>query len=136
MSAGASPNKRRAGEVMGGGFVADPRPPVRGDTVVGVRCGACGYPSAPAAPWCPSCQSRDQEPAAFGPGGTVWSSTLVQIPVGRWKPPYAIAYVDLDDGPRVLAHLASPEIVKAGTRVRITHGDEGGDLHVTTEGVR
>ncbi|MCC2658497.1 MAG: hypothetical protein K0Q76_3605 [Panacagrimonas sp.] len=130
MSTGASPNKRRAGEAMGGGFVADPRPQVQADQVLGVRCAACGYPSAPAAPWCPVCQSREQKPASFGPGGTVWSSTLVQIPVGRWKPPYAIAYVDLDEGPRVLAHLASPAIVKAGTRVRIVGADEGGDLLV------
>ena len=130
MSTGASPNKRRAGEAMGGGFVADPRPQVQADQVLGVRCAACGYPSAPAAPWCPVCQSREQKPANFGPGGTVWSSTLVQIPVGRWKPPYAIAYVDLDEGPRVLAHLASPAIVKAGTRVRIVGADEGGDLLV------
>ena len=125
-----SPNKRRAGQVMGGAHVADPRPPVVGDKVSGARCAACGYPTSPAAPWCPACQSREQKPAEFGPGGTVWSSTLVQIPVGRWKPPYAIAYVDLDDGPRVLAHLATPEIVKAGTRVRITGGDDAGDLLV------
>lgn len=125
-----SASKRRAGEAMGGGFVADPRPQVRDDAVVGVRCSACGYPSAPAAPWCPVCQSREQQPATFGPGGTVWSSTLVQIPVGRWKPPYAIAYVDLDDGPRVLAHLECAEIVKAGTCVRVVGADDGGDLLV------
>ena len=129
----ASPNKRRAGEVMGGTFVADPRPVVEGQQVLGARCASCGYSTAPAAPWCPACQSRDQQRAVFGPLGTVWSSTLVQIPVGRWKPPYALAYVDLDDGPRVLAHLAAPAMLKAGTRVRITGADEGGDLIVSTE---
>lgn len=125
-----SVSKRRAGEAMGGRFVADPRPQVQGDAVVGARCSACGYPSAPTAPWCPVCQSREQVPATFGPGGTVWSSTLVRIPVGRWKPPYAIAYVDLDDGPRVLAHLETAEIAKAGTRVRVVGADDGGDLVV------
>ena len=129
----ASPSKRRPGEVMGGSFVSDPRPLVRADKVVGVRCSACGYPSAPPAPWCPACQQRDQVPAEFGPGATVWASTLVQIPVGRWTPPYAMAYIDLDDGPRVIAHLAAPEVVKAGTRVRITGGDEAGDLLVSVE---
>lgn len=133
MSAGSNISKRRAGEVMGGAFVADPRPQVKGELVLGARCAACSYPTAPVAPWCPVCQSREQTPATFGPGGTVWASTLVQIPVGRWKPPYALAYVDLDNGPRVLAHLESPRIVKGGTRVRITHGDEAGDLHVSTE---
>lgn len=126
-------SKRRAGEVMGGAFVADPRPAVRDDRVCGARCAACGYPSAPAAPWCPACQHREQQPAEFGPGATVWSSTLVHIPVGRWKPPYALAYIDLDDGPRVLAHLREPTSLAAGTRVRIVGGDEGGDLIVTAE---
>jgi uncharacterized protein len=125
-------SKRRAGEAMGGAFVADPRPEVRGERVIGARCRACGYPTAPAAPWCPSCQSRDLEPVEFGPGGTVWSSTLVHIPVGRWKPPYALAYIDLDDGPRVLAHLQDPTTVRAGTRVHIVGGDDG-DLIVSAQ---
>ena len=128
----ASPSKRRPGEVMGGAAVADPRPVVQGDKLIGVRCAACGYPSAPPAPWCPACQGREQKPAEFGPGGTVWASTLVQIPVGRWTPPYAMAYVDLDDGPRVIAHLREPRIEKAGTRVRIVGGEEG-DLIVRVE---
>jgi uncharacterized OB-fold protein len=118
---------------MGGAFVADPRPQVQDQQVLGARCAGCGYPTAPAAPWCPACQSRDQRPARFGPLGTVWSSTLVHIPVGRWKPPYALAYVDLDDGPRVLAHLQSAVALKAGARIRILGGDEGGDLIVTAE---
>lgn len=118
---------------MGGAFVADPRPQVQGQQLIGVRCTRCGYTTAPAAPWCPACQSREQQPALFGPLGTVWSSTLVHIPVGRWKPPYALAYVDLDEGPRVLAHLQSPASLRVGTRVRIVGGDEGGDLIVTAE---
>lgn len=125
-------SKRRAGEVMGGAFVADPRPVVNGDKVVGARCAVCGYPTAPAAPWCPACQGRDQKAAEFGPGGTVWSSTQVQIPVGRWQPPYTVAYVDLDDGPRVLAHLPAP--VRGGTRVRVVSGEEG-NLLMEPEGL-
>lgn len=126
-------SKRRAGEAMGGAFVADPRPEVRGERVIGVRCAACGYPSAPPAPWCPACQHRVQNATEFGPGGTVWSSTLVHIPVGSWKPPYALAYIDLDQGPRVLAHLDAPMTLRVGTRVRIVGSDEGGDLIVAAE---
>lgn len=129
----ASPSKRRAGEVMGGAFVADPRPGAQGNTVAGVRCAACGYPSAPPAPCCPACQHREQHAAAFGPGGTVWASTLVHIPVGRWTPPYALAYVDLDQGPRVLAHLHTADRLRVGARVRVLGADEGGDLIVERE---
>lgn len=124
-------SKRRRGEQMGGAFVADPRPQVRGDRVLGARCSACGYATAPAAPWCPACQSREQAEVEFGPGATIWSSTLVHIPVGKWQPPYALAYIDLDDGPRVLAHLEQPGILPAGTRVRVQADEsEDGDLIV------
>jgi uncharacterized OB-fold protein len=94
----------------------------------GVRCRACGYPSAPPAPWCPVCHSSEAEEAWFGPAGTVWSSTVVHIPVGKWVPPYAIAYVDLDEGPRVLAHLAEPRVLAPGARVRLQGASEGGDV--------
>jgi uncharacterized OB-fold protein len=68
--------------------------------------------------------------AWFGPDGAVWSSTVVHIPVGRWKPPYAIAYVDLDDGPRVLAHLGPAAVLPPGTRIRVRGGTESGDILV------
>lgn len=113
---------------MGGSFVADPRPVQQDGKVVGARCSACRYPTAPASPWCPVCQSREQRAATFGPGGTVWASTIVEIPVGKWVPPYAMAYVDLDDGPRVIAHLSTPQVVPPGTRVQIDATTEGDDL--------
>jgi hypothetical protein len=67
------------------------------------------------------------EPARFAATGTVWSSTVVAIPVGERRPPFGLAYLDLDDGPRVLVHLAEPQVLRAGTRVRIT-GTDRGDL--------
>lgn len=117
-------SKRRPGELLGGAAVADPRPQLTGDKVRGARCQACGYPTAPAAPWCPVCQNAEQSEAEFGPRGVVWSSTIVHIPVGRWQPPYALAYVDLVDGPRVLAHLDVAAIVPPGTPVRIIGAGE------------
>jgi uncharacterized protein len=101
---------------------ADPRPVVAaGGLVEGRRCTACAEPSAFAWPACPAC-GGPVEPARFGPGGTVWSATVVRIPVAGRTPPYALAYVDLDDGPRVLAHSASA--VAIGTRVQVTDSPE------------
>ncbi len=50
----------------------------------------------------------------FGPGGIVWSSADVHLAVGHREPPFTLAQVDLDDGPRVLV-----------TRVRIVGTDDG-----------
>jgi uncharacterized OB-fold protein len=60
---------------------------------------------------------------------------VVAIPVGTHRPPFGLAYVDLDDGPRVLVHLAEPAVLELGTRVEIT-GTDDGDLVATAEGQR
>ncbi len=57
----------------------------------------------------------------------------MHLPVGDHKPPFALAYVDLDDGPRILAHLEPPERIAPGTRVAVT-GAPGGNLTVEVEG--
>lgn len=98
------------------------------------RCRSCRLPLLWATPRCPGC-GGGVEAATFGPGGTVWSSTVVRVPVPGRTPPYAMAYVDLDDGPRVLAHVAGPaQRVPVGTKVRLLAQGEQGD--VTVEEVR
>lgn len=126
------PTKRRPGAAVGGLPVADSRPVLdrsddEGDAVLGVRCTACRYPAAQTGiPWCPACYGP-VAPERFSATGTTWSSTVVAIRVGQRRPPFGLAYLDLDDGPRVLVHLAEPAVVPIGTRLRIT-GTDGGDL--------
>jgi len=124
-------SKRRAGEALGGLPVADPRPRLVDGRVAGWRCGACGHTVAQESPWCPSCAAAALVPASFGPGGTVWAGTVVHLPVGHWKPPYALATVDLDDGPRILAHVTEPRVLAVGSRVRLVgvSGNGVGDGH-------
>ncbi|MFD4250052.1 OB-fold domain-containing protein [Amycolatopsis thermoflava] len=126
------PTKRRAGSAVGGLPVADSRPVFTGDAVLGSRCTACRYPSPQQGlPWCPFCYAP-VTPERFAVTGTVWSSTVVEIPVGTRRPPFGLAYLDLDDGPRVLVHLAEPVVPGLGTRLRIT-GTDDGDLVATEE---
>jgi uncharacterized protein len=124
------PTKRRPGAAVGGLPVADSRPVFTDDAIEGMRCTACRYPVAQTGiPWCPACYGP-VESARFAPTGTAWTSTVVQIPVGTRRPPFGLAYLDLDDGPRVLVHLASPEILPLGARLRITGLDDGDLLAV------
>jgi uncharacterized OB-fold protein len=121
------PTKRRAGAAVGGLPVADPRPVFADGAVLGMRCTACRYPVAQREiPWCPVCGGALAD-ERFTAAGTVWSSTVVAIPVGERRPPFGLAYLDLDDGPRLLVHLAEPSVLSPGTRVTIT-GAEHGDL--------
>jgi uncharacterized protein len=86
----------------------DPRPEIAhepdGDRVAGSSCQACGYRLAIKLEHCPVCR-EPLSPAVFGPGGRVWAITSVHISVQERPTPYVLAYVDLDDGPRILAHV-------------------------------
>ena len=128
------PTKRRAGSVAGGLPVADSRPRFVEGRVEGSRCRVCRYPSAQVGlVWCPVC-GGDIESESFGPAGRIWSSTVVRIPVTDRKPPFALAYLDLDDGPRVMVHLSEPQIVPPGTVAQVTGIEDGALVATVGEG--
>lgn len=109
----------------------DPRPQVidlDGEFVLaGWRCSRCHRARATPAPWCPVCRAA-LEPENFGPLGTVWSSTMVHLDLSGLEAPYGLAYVDLDQGPRVLVHVDDAgEPVAVGARVRLSSTTERGD---------
>jgi len=117
-------------------ITVDPRPQVTTGPdglprVLVMRCRACGEVAAYRWPRCPACRGA-VEPAEFGPDGTVWSATVVRIPVSGRTPPYALAYVDLDAGPRVLAHVlpAGGPAPVIGSRVRLAEATPTGDVQV------
>ena len=98
--------------------------------VAGPQCGSCGHVMAFGRLRCPRCAGSVAD-AEFGPVGTVWASTVVRVPVPGRTPPYALAYVDLDDGPRILAHVAGmTEPPPVGARVRLEERTQDGDLQV------
>lgn len=108
---------------------ADPRPRFAPDgRLLGGRCRTCGYSVAAPVRRCPACREDAVEPAVFGPRGTVWSSTTLHVATPVRRAPYALAYVDLDDGPRILAHAdAAPPI---GGAVVLDGTTADGDVRV------
>lgn len=115
----------------------DPRPDATPEGLRGGRCTSCGYPMLQRPPLCPACGAPTVERATFGPGGTVWSSTVLRIRVADRKPPAVLAYVDFDDGPRALVHVDAPagEPLLPGSRVRLLGRDDRGDPLVTPTGL-
>jgi len=60
--------------------------------------------------------------------GTVFSATVVRVAVPGRTPPYALAYVDLDDGPRILSHaLDTSHAFAPHERVELVGRTEQGD---------
>ncbi|NMM87395.1 hypothetical protein B2J88_24055 [Rhodococcus sp. SRB_17] len=108
----------------------DPRPRVvtRGVDVfiAGNRCTACRFPTTSTAPKCPVCR-KPMEATEFGPDGVIFASTRLHIAVPGYTPPFSVAYLILDDGPRVLVHTSSDGPVPAGTRARLVSVTESGN---------
>jgi hypothetical protein len=64
----------------------------------------------------------------------VFAATVLRVPVPGRTPPYGLAYTDLDDGPRILAHVDPPDrALSPGTRVRLIGTTPEGDPLVTME---
>jgi uncharacterized OB-fold protein len=102
-----------------------------GMALSGHRCVRCGHPVAAPHPRCPVCAGELRE-TTFARQGTVWSSTRLHVSVQGRDTPYALAYVDLDDGPRVLAH-SQDALLTVGARVTIAGTTARGDLLVDEE---
>lgn len=113
----------------------DPRPRIvpgaGGAQLLGGRCVACRHPNPTAAPRCPRCGGSTMH-AAFGPDGVVWATTIIHVATGDRDSAYTLAYVDLDDGPRLLAQLVDgpDRSLRIGERVRLVELSEHGDAQV------
>jgi uncharacterized protein len=89
--------------------------------LLGSRCPDCHTIVFPAKDFCPKCHSEsDQATVVLSEHGTVFSYTVVhQAPAGR-RTPYVLAYVDLEDGVRVMAQIDHPPAnVRLGMPVKV-----------------
>lgn len=99
------------------------------------RCNACQtviwYPRT----LCPACGTDDAEWIECSGKGTVYSFTVVERGQGRWSPhaPYVLAYVELDEGPRVMTNIyGDPDAVSVGAAVVATFDQPPPDTDATS----
>jgi uncharacterized OB-fold protein len=75
------------------------------------RCDACGYLRWPPAPICPECQHAASTWVRLNPRGTLVSYCVYHRaldPAFRDEIPYAVGYVQLEEGPRMYGQLDGP----------------------------
>lgn len=110
---------------------SDPRPRawVAEDGVVidGWRCRDCDYPMTQPALRCPVCRG-ELAAVRFSTCGEVWASTVQRVRVPGYAPPLALAYLVLDDGPRVLVHTRGDVALSPGARASVDGLSPEGDL--------
>jgi uncharacterized OB-fold protein len=69
------------------------------------RCDACAHVYFPPRPFCPACASRRVSSFAATGHGTLYSYLIHHRPVPGFTPPYAIAVVQLAEGPRLMSNI-------------------------------
>lgn len=93
------------------------------------RCDGCGLVIWYPRPVCPDCHGSDITWFDSPGSGVVHSFTVMRKGQGPWAEhaPYVVAFVDLDDGPRMLTNLVDcdPDTVAIGTPVRVVFDAAG-----------
>jgi uncharacterized OB-fold protein len=88
------------------------------------RCNACQKVYFPPRPFCPTCAARDVAVFAASGKGRLYSYVIHHRPVPGFIPPYAIAVVELDEGPRLMTNIVdcpqTPEALQLDMPVEIT----------------
>lgn len=98
-------------------------------TLVLQSCGACGvtvwYPRS----HCPDCGGRELTWHEASGRGRIYSFTVVRRGQGRYREaaPYVLAYVELDEGPRMLTNVVDcdPDGLRIGQSVEVVFHDTG-----------
>lgn len=69
------------------------------------RCDACGKVYFPPRPFCAGCASRQVSVFAASGKAILWSYVIHHRKVPGFTPPYAIAVVQLAEGPRMMTNI-------------------------------
>jgi uncharacterized protein len=99
------------------------------DVLLVPRCDACGatfwYPRF----FCPFCHAKNISWLEASGKGTIYSFTVSMRGWGDWAEvtPYVVAYVELDEGPRMLTNIVEcdPDELEVGQRVAVVFDQAG-----------
>ena len=98
------------------------------------RCLDCGKPYFYPRPVCPACGSVDVEWFTASGRATLYSYVINHRPAPGFEDdgPYAIAVVQLAEGPRMMTNLIglTPDAITPGLAVRVEFHETGGGLHL------
>jgi uncharacterized OB-fold protein len=84
------------------------------------RCKVCGHHQLYPRPYCLACYSDQVQWVEARGTGVVYTKTIVHMQVlPELTPPYAVAVVELDEGPRLTTNLTDID-VQIGDRVLVT----------------
>jgi uncharacterized OB-fold protein len=87
-------------------------------------CGDCTHTYFPPRPFCPSCGSRNVAVVKASGKGKLYSYVIHARPAPGFTPPYAIAVVELAEGPRMMSNIVgcpqTPEALELDMPLEVT----------------
>jgi len=87
-------------------------------------CRDCGRTYFPPRPFCPSCASKKVEVLRASGRGTLHSYVISHLPAPGFEPPYTIAVVKLEEGPKMLTNIVGtpcdPALLRLDDPVQVT----------------
>jgi uncharacterized protein len=69
------------------------------------RCDRCSHVYFPPRPFCPDCGAREVSVFSASGRGRLYSYVINHMKAPGFEPPYAIAVVELEEGPRLMSNI-------------------------------
>ena len=98
------------------------------------RCKECGKTYCPPRPFCPECASRSVEAFKASGKGRLYSYIINHRPAPGFEDdaPYAIAVVELEEGPRLMSNIVeceqTPEALQLDMALEVTFEKVNGGI--------
>lgn len=88
------------------------------------QCNACSNTYFPPRPFCPECGSRDVKVTKASGKGQLYSYIINHLPSPGFEGPFAVAIVELEEGPRLMSNILeceqTPEALELDMPLEVT----------------
>ena len=88
------------------------------------KCNDCSDNYFPPRPFCPKCGSRSVQEFQASGKGALYSYVINHLPSPGFTPPFAIAVVELEEGPRLMSNIVeceqTPEALELDMPLEVT----------------
>ena len=87
-------------------------------------CNSCSHTYFPPRPFCPECGSRDVQVIKASGKGRLYSYIINHMKAPGYEPPFAVAVVELEEGPRIMTNILecepTPEALQLDMPLEVT----------------
>ena len=96
------------------------------------KCTACAHVYFPPRPFCPKCASRDVSVVRASGRASLYSYVIHHRAVPGFTPPYSIAVVQLEEGPRMMTNIVevaqTPEALQLDMPLQVSFAKQTDDI--------